>query len=271
MIDVKQIRIAPITREAANECIRKWHYSGKFVNNSQLHLGAFADGQLLGAMQFGPPLDKSKLIGLVSGTAWNGFCELNRMAFSDELPRNSESRCIAIAMRMLRKNAPHIKWVVSFSDGTQCGDGAIYRASGFVLTGIKKNSQIWATSEGEVSSEVSTRTASGVRAKLQKTISRTSSTKGAAIAGYDGGASMKQYIEAGFKPLDGFQMRYVYFVDPSARKNLIVPLLPFSTIAEMGATMYLGQKPLCVRSADSGTGAQSQAAVQVRPERSDTP
>jgi hypothetical protein len=92
-------------------------------------------------MQFGPSLDKRKIQGLVKDTGWNEFIELNRMAFSDKLPRNSESRAISIAMKMLKKYAPHIKWVISFADACQCGDGTIYRASGFVLTGIKENTQ----------------------------------------------------------------------------------------------------------------------------------
>ena len=49
------------------------------------------------------------------------------MAFSDRLPRNSESRALAIAFKMIRKHYPHIEWVISFADGTQCGDGTIYR------------------------------------------------------------------------------------------------------------------------------------------------
>ena len=40
---------------------------------------------------------------------------------------------------MIRKNAPQIKWVISFADGCSCGDGTIYRASNFVLTNIKEN------------------------------------------------------------------------------------------------------------------------------------
>ncbi|MFR3876814.1 MAG: hypothetical protein ACLTYW_00180 [Collinsella sp.] len=52
------------------------------------------------------------------------------MAFDDVLPRNSESRCISVALRMIKKQAPQIKWVISFADGCSCGDGAIYRARG---------------------------------------------------------------------------------------------------------------------------------------------
>lgn len=70
------------------------------------------------------------------------------MAFDDVLPRNSESRCISVALRMIKKQAPQIKWVISFADGCSCGDGAIYRASGFVLTGIKENANIAVMPDG---------------------------------------------------------------------------------------------------------------------------
>ena len=76
-------------------------------------------------MQFGPSLDKRKIQGLVEGTRWNDFIELNRMAFADWLPRNSESRAISVALRLIRKHYPNIEWVISFADGTQCGDVTI--------------------------------------------------------------------------------------------------------------------------------------------------
>ena len=47
---------------------------------------------------------------------------------------------------MIKKNTPHIKWIISFSDATQCGDGAIYRASGFYLTAIRESkNDLWKT------------------------------------------------------------------------------------------------------------------------------
>jgi hypothetical protein len=44
-----------------------------------------------------------------------------------------------------------------------------------------------------------------------------------------------------WQPLQGYQMRYVYFLNPAARERLTVPILPFSKIEEMGASMYRGQ------------------------------
>ncbi len=45
-----------------------------------------------------------------------------------------------------------------------------------------------------------------------------------------------------YSPLNGFQLRYIYFLNKEARNRLTVPILPFSTIDKMGAGMYLGKK-----------------------------
>lgn len=212
----KDIVLRPISGKEAAEVVRQNHYSGKPVQNSQFHIGVYLEGSLEGAMSFGPSLDKRNIMQLVEGTEWNEFLELNRMAFSEALPRNSESRAIAIAMKILKKHAPKLKWIVSFADGTRCGDGTIYRASGFVLTGIKKN-----TTLGEYEGKIVSNLSFHVGKHALK-------SKG------------KAGVPDGFKPLDGFQLRYIYFLDESYRDRLTVDELPFSTIDEMGAGMYLG-------------------------------
>lgn len=213
----KAIIVKPITAASAARIVRRYHYSGKVVNNSQLHFGVFLDGRCEGALQFGPSMDKRKLQGLVTGTGWNGFIELNRMAFSDKLPRNSESRAIAVAMRLIKKHYPHIEWVVSFADATQCGDGTIYRASGFVLTGIKKNRTIIRLADGRL-------------------VSSMTYTKGKHVKANNGAAS----IPAGSVRVPGFQLRYLFFLNPEARARLTVDTVPFSEIEKQGAGMYKG-------------------------------
>lgn len=155
MAGAKDIIVRVIPPGIANPFVERHHYSGKVCNNSQLHFGCFLDGKLHGVMSFGPSLQKRAMLGLVETdnngehAKWNEWLELNRLAFDDVLPRNSESRCLAIAFRLIRKNAPHIKWIVSYSDGTASGDGTIYRASGFHLTSIKKNQTILVLPDGE--------------------------------------------------------------------------------------------------------------------------
>lgn len=226
MASAKDVIVKPITAAAANALVKRVHYSGKVVNNSTLHLGAFLNGKLEGVMSFGGSIDKRKVLHLVQGTAWTGMIELNRMAFSDRLPRNSESRCLAIAFRLIKKHYTHIEWVLSFSDGCQCGDGTIYRASGFVLTGLKKNKTMLLTPVGEV---VADKTFNNSADKKYKGLKKSDCT-----------------------PLNGYQLRYIYFLNPAARQRLSVPILPFSKIDEMGAGMYRGEKITRTKEQDAG-------------------
>jgi hypothetical protein len=227
-IKVKEIELKRIAAQPANAFIQKWHYSGKIVRNSQLHFGCFVGPRLMGAMSFGCSLDKRKIIGLVKGTGWNEFVELNRMAFHDDLPKNSESRCIAVALRLIKKFCPQIKWVLSFADATQCGDGAIYRASGFKLIGIKKNTDILRLPDGEVTHSFNLKPT--INSKLYQKYGR----------GGEGSSALAKRI--GAEKLDGFQIKYIYFLDKSKEKDLTVPVLPYSKIAEAGAQMYKGKK-----------------------------
>tara|TARA_R100000935_G_C2755686_1_gene131519 strand:+ start:55 stop:720 length:666 start_codon:yes stop_codon:yes gene_type:complete len=208
----KEIIVKVINSKVANEFVKKNHYSGKVVNMSNLHFGCFLDNQLHGVMSYGSPMDKRNVLPLVNSGVldfnkrWNEMLELNRMAFDDYLPKYSESRCIAISIRLIKKNAPQIKWILSYSDATQCGDGTIYRASGFKLTQINKNSTIYKLANGEV-------------------VAKRGDSK---------------YDFSGAKALKGFQNRYIYIIDKSCKIN--APVLEFSEIDKQGAGMYKGEK-----------------------------
>jgi hypothetical protein len=262
MATAKDIHVAPISQKDAAILVKRVHYSGKIVNNSSLHFGVFLNGKLEGVMSFGASLDKRKTQKLVDGTNWNDFIELNRMAFSEALPRNSESRALSIAFKLIKKHYPYIEWIISFADATQCGDGTIYRASGFVLTGIKKNTQIWQAETGEKYSRMSLTDgkSKSQQREAKNIICRVTNTKGNKIL-ENGGSSMNIYKEAGFKPLSGFQLRYVYFLNPKAKERLTVPIIPFSKIDEMGASMYKGKQIKRVKKATSNDQLESGGAV----------
>ena len=112
----------------------------------------------------------------------------------------------SISIRLIKRYAPHVKWILSFADGTQCGDGTIYRAAGFHLCGIKKNSCIFKLPSGKT------------KAKH--------------------GTSKTDFSQA--ERLSGFQLRYIYLIDKECRLN--IEELPYSAIQEAGAGMYLGEK-----------------------------
>ena len=211
MSRVKEIIVKVIPSKIANDFIKKNHYSGKVVMNSKLHFGCFLDGCLHGVLSFGSCINKKGTIKLVKNTGWNDFIELNRMALDDYLPKYSESRCIAIAIKLIKKNAKHIKWIISFADGTQCGDGAIYRASGFKLVGIVENTALRVNPKDNKPMHIIQAHHKKIRTEFNK-----------------------------WKALEGKQLKYIYLIDKTC--EITVPIILFSKIDEVNAGMYKGKK-----------------------------
>lgn len=211
-MSAKDLKIKPISAKDANALTKRLHYSGKVVQNSSLHFGVFYNDRLEGVMQYGSSINKKGTMNLVSGTGWNEFIELNRMAFSEALPKNSESRAIAVTIRLIKKHYPHIKWIISFADGTQCGDGAIYRASGFILTNIAKNTSLRINPETGVPMHIIQAHHLKIQGKFRT-----------------------------WQPIPGYQFRYLYFIDKTYEDKLTVPKIPFSKITELGIGMYKGE------------------------------
>ena len=239
MLTAKDLIVKPISAEDANALCRKLHYSGKVVPNSQLHFGVFLNVICCDVLQFGPSINKKGTINLVKGTKWNGFIELNRMAFSDVLPKNSESRAIGICLGIIKKQYKHIDWVISFADATQCGDGTIYRASNFKLVGIAKNTALRINpSTGEAMHVIQAH-----HLKLSSKFAKC-------------------------KPFAGYQLKYIYFLKPELVNNLAVPIIPFAKIKEHGISMYKGIRASSVESGTSpfhgeGSGESPTDALQL--------
>ncbi len=251
-MSAKDLVLRPVSAADAAWCCRRWHVSRTYVRNSQLHLGAFLGGRLEGVLSFGPPLDRRKVLPLVADSEWCSVVELNRLAFSDALPRNSESRALSVACRLLRCHAPQVKWIVSFSDATRSGDGTIYRAAGWLLTGVRRNTTIW-TLDGHDFADVRFKNVRDQGAL----VNRITRTKGVHVAASNGGASMAPLIAAGARPLPGFQVRYVKFLDESWRERLAVPVLPYSTLDDLGARMYLGRAKDQAPASPAGLGGET--------------
>ena len=225
-MSAKDITIKPIPKNVADKIVKKYHYSGKTVSNSNLNFGVYYKGILLGAMQYGSPMVKEKMLGLVKGATWDSLVELNRMAFSDRLPRFGESRCISQSIKWMKKNAKHIKWIISFADGTQCGHGTIYQASNFMLTNIKKNIGLIRLPNGNVVHQMSLRVDNNPDMRRK---------------GY---SSIDEYLKkehAGFEILKGYMFRYIYFIDKEYKENFTGEDIPFCKIKELGIEMYKGK------------------------------
>lgn len=226
MFTAKDIQIKVIDSASAKKIVKLYHYSGKTTSNSQIHFGVFLNNSLQGALQFGPSIDKRRMAQNL-GIGFNESLELNRMALSDKCPKNSESRALGICIRMLKKQYPHLKVILSFADACQCGDGIIYRASGFKLQSFKKNRSLLVLNDGSIVSD--------------KTLNDS------IINGRRGSSIAK---ENGAKSLEGYQMKYLYFLDKELEKKFT--FVEFKDIPK-DIKMYKGIK--CAPSVESGTSS----------------
>lgn len=229
MLTAKDIKIKLIDSKSARNIISLFHYSGKSCNNSQIHFGVFINETLQGCLQYGPSIDKRRL-GKNLGIGMNDFLELNRMALSDKCPKNSESRSLSITLKMLKKQYTHLKLIVSFADACQCGDGTIYRASGFKLHSFKKNNSIFINNDGNIDFFHGS-----------KKYTRIGITKN--------GKSLK---DLNLKPIDGYQMKYIYFYDKELEKRF--KFIDFKDIPSY-VKMYKGKR---IDSVESNTSSDQE-------------
>lgn len=241
-MSAKEIILKPIDSKTANAFVKKNHYSWKVVNNSQLHFWVFYKNILWWVMSYWPSTDKSKLIWLVEGTGWNEFIELNRMAFSELLPKNSESRAIAISIKLLKEKAPHLKWIISFADGCQCGDWTIYRASWFELTAVaKKEKQFYILPKWESFTTITIKL-HWYSGAITNYVSH-KEFDDIFWSRFNNNANFEKLMEKiWWKEMNWFSLRYIKHLKPNLTRNY--EILPYSKIEEMWAKMYKWQKQI---------------------------
>jgi hypothetical protein len=257
MSTAKDIVIKVIDSLSAKKIVQMYHYSGKTTQNSQIHFGVFINGSLQGALQFGPSIDKRRMAQNL-GIGFNESLELNRMALSDRLPKFSESRSIGICLRMLKKQYPFLKLIISFADACQCGDGTIYRASGFKLHSFKKNNSLLSNGDGKVVADKSLndiflpngqRLTSILKSGdiiAKKSMDNIFLSNGKYLSSYLLGSGI-------YKPIEGYQMKYLYFFDKELEKKFT--FVEFDKIPD-SVRMYKGIKR--AEHENNATGFQSE-------------
>jgi hypothetical protein len=193
--------VAQIPAKEARVIITAFHYSGRFVNNSYLHLGVYVGGAMEGVLQFGYMLQPAQAGRVVRDTTQGQYMELNRMWLSDAAPRNSESRAISCAIKYIRRACPSVAWIQSFADERCNGLGVVYQASNFSFIG--SHATVFWELDGEIYHDMLlTRYDTPRGLYLQANISR---------------AVRRQYR----------QFRYIFFIKRDWMKRLVFTVQPY--------------------------------------------
>lgn len=122
------LRLDWATFEAANYACLHWHYSGTMPAGRTIKFGVWEDTTFKGVVIFSRGATVS--IGKPYGLKQTEICELTRVALrAHDAP---VSRVVAIALRLLKKNSPGLRLVISYAAGERNHHGGIYQAGGWI-------------------------------------------------------------------------------------------------------------------------------------------
>lgn len=128
------LRLDWASTEAAQFACKRWHYTGK-MPNAGVKIGIWEGETFVGVILFGvgaANATNGKAYGLAER---NEIAELCRVAMKPG-HRYPVSRCIAIAVRMLKQQSPRLRMIISFADTAQGHHGGIYQAGNWIYAGL---------------------------------------------------------------------------------------------------------------------------------------
>jgi len=125
------LRLAWCSFEAAQFACRRWHYSRSLPAGKLAKIGVWEANAFAGCTLFGR--GAARHIGRPFQLRQDEVCELTRVALGPHF--TATSRIVAIALRMLRRQSPGLKLVVSYADPAQGHIGVIYQAGGWLYLG----------------------------------------------------------------------------------------------------------------------------------------
>lgn len=143
-----KVTLRQISKDVAKSMIVKHHYShawtmcsfalGVFYETDNEH--AFFDSKdekLIGVLVYGTPVGRLSAQSISEKLEPKEVLELTRLYIHDGYGKNIESLALGKSFDWLRKNAPHIKALISYSDPKVSHKGTIYQATNWIYQGNK--------------------------------------------------------------------------------------------------------------------------------------
>jgi hypothetical protein len=114
--------VKQVNRRKVDEMIQT-HYIGRWPTNLTLVLGLYKGPKVLGVCTWSEP--HKEMLNRFGLNTW----ELSRLWLFDEIPRNAETFVIGRSIRLIRRDHPNLKTLISFADPAEGHQGTIYKAS----------------------------------------------------------------------------------------------------------------------------------------------
>lgn len=140
------LRVDWCSYQAAKYAVEHWHYSHAMPTPPLVSVGVWESGVFIGAVIFGRGANKN--IGRPYGLLPTEVAELVRVALNAHSA--PVSQVVAVAVKMLARQSPGLRLVVSFADPNHGHVGAIYQAGNWVFVGDSGESYSFKDARGRV-------------------------------------------------------------------------------------------------------------------------
>ena len=127
------------SHEAAKHAVMRWHYSRAMPKAKLVRVGVWESGRFVGAILYG--LGANRHIARPFGLADTEVCELVRVALAPGR-QHPTSQCVAVSLKLLRRQSPGLRLVVSYADAGHGHVGTIYQAAGWLYLGTSEQSYL---------------------------------------------------------------------------------------------------------------------------------
>lgn len=128
--------IREISKEAALEMVKKYHYSNTLPRLNKHFVGFYLDGELVGLVTLGwgtRPLHTIRKI--FPSLETKDYFEIGRMCMTEAMPKNSESQMLAQLVKWIKRTHPEVKVLFTWADGVRGKAGYVYQAANFYYLG----------------------------------------------------------------------------------------------------------------------------------------
>jgi hypothetical protein len=127
------------SHEAAKYAVMRWHYSRAMPSSKLVRFGVWEDNKFSGAVIFG--IGANRHLARPFSLADTEVCELVRVALAPGR-RYPTSQVVAVALRLLKRQSPGLRLVVSYADLGEGHLGTLYQAGGWLYLGTSDQSYL---------------------------------------------------------------------------------------------------------------------------------
>jgi len=184
--DTSKIVIERTNKHIVYNMVTKKHYANTWTASSDIYAIYYKSGEhkffdgddlkLIGCVIYGNPVGFRVIKSICEELSDKDVLELKRLWIEDGYGKNIESYCIAKTLKMLKKDSPQTKVVISYADPGVNHKGIIYRATNWLYQGNEigaadaymyryPNTDNW-LSDRAIGDQLGTNGLSGVLAKI---------------------------------------------------------------------------------------------------------